>query len=132
MKPSATIAITEMARERQRLGHDVIFLSVGEPDFETPANIRQAAKAAIHRGETKYPRTAGIPALRQAISDKFKRENGLRYGPDETIVGTGAKNIICICLAGSCPFECCCRRERRCAAGFVSMDRPSSTHDVPS
>jgi aspartate aminotransferase len=72
----------------------VIALSSGQPDFATPENIGQAALAAISRGETKYPPVAGIPALREAISAKFKRENGLVYAPSQTIVATGAKQIV--------------------------------------
>lgn len=94
IKPSATITTTEKARERERAGKEVLFLSVGEPDFDTPQNIKDAAKAAIDRGETKYPGTAGIPALRDAIAAKFKRENGLEYSAAQTIVGTGGKNVI--------------------------------------
>jgi len=94
VKPSATIALTQMARDLKAKGKDVISLSVGEPDFDTPQNIKDAAIAAIQRGETKYTPVAGIPALREAISAKFKRENGLDYKPSQTIVGTGGKQIL--------------------------------------
>jgi aspartate aminotransferase len=94
IQPSATIAATQKARELKRMGRDVLLLSVGEPDFDTPENIKVAAKEAIDRGETKYPGVAGIPKLREAIAAKFKRENGIDYAPDQTIVGTGGKNII--------------------------------------
>jgi aspartate aminotransferase len=94
IKPSATIAVTQMARELKAQGKDVISLSVGEPDFDTPQNIKDAAIAAIARGETKYTPVAGIPELRKAIADKFKRENGLDYKPEQVIVGTGGKQIL--------------------------------------
>ncbi|QLF70938.1 pyridoxal phosphate-dependent aminotransferase [Peteryoungia desertarenae] len=94
IKPSATIAVTQMARELKAQGKDVISLSVGEPDFDTPQNIKDAAVAAIARGETKYTPVAGIPELRKAIADKFKRENGLDYRPEQVIVGTGGKQIL--------------------------------------
>ena len=79
VKPSATIAVTQKARDLKAKGRDVISLSVGEPDFDTPDNIKQAAIEAIRRGETKYPPVLGIPPLREAIAAKFKRENGLDY-----------------------------------------------------
>ncbi len=94
IKPSATIAVTQMARELKAQGKDVISLSVGEPDFDTPQNIKDAAVAAIARGETKYTPVAGIPELHKAIADKFKRENGLDYKPEQVIVGTGGKQIL--------------------------------------
>jgi aspartate aminotransferase len=94
VKPSATIAVTQMARELKAKGKDVISLSVGEPDFDTPQNIKDAAAAAIGRGETKYTPVAGIPALRDAIAAKFKRENGLSYKPAQVIVGTGGKHVL--------------------------------------
>jgi len=94
IKPSATIAITQMARDLKAKGKDVISLSVGEPDFDTPQNIKDAAIAAINRGETKYTPVAGIVPLREAIAAKFKRENGLDYKPSQTIVGTGGKHVL--------------------------------------
>ena len=94
IKPSATIVLTQKARDLKATGVDVISLSVGEPDFDTPDNIKQAAIAAIQRGETKYTPVAGIPQLREAIARKFKRENGLDYKPSQTIVGTGGKQVI--------------------------------------
>ena len=94
VKPSATIALTQAARDLKATGKDVISLSVGEPDFDTPQNIKDAAVAAIQRGETKYTPVAGIPQLREAICAKFKRENGLDYKPSQTIVGTGGKQIL--------------------------------------
>jgi aspartate aminotransferase len=94
IKPSATIAVTQMARDLKAKGKDVISLSVGEPDFDTPQNIKDAAIAAINRGETKYPPVSGIPQLRDAIAAKFKRENGLEYKASQTIVGTGGKQVL--------------------------------------
>jgi len=94
VKPSATIAVAQKARELKSQGRDVITLAAGEPDFDTPDNVKQAAIAAINRGETKYTPVAGIPELRQAISTKFKRENSLDYKPEQVIVGTGGKQIL--------------------------------------
>jgi aspartate aminotransferase len=94
IKPSATIVITQKARDLKAQGRDVISLSVGEPDFDTPDNIKEAAIAAIRRGETKYTPVSGIVPLREAIVAKFKRENGLDYKPSQVIVGTGGKHVI--------------------------------------
>ncbi len=94
VKPSATIVMTQKARDLKAQGRDVISLSVGEPDFDTPEHIKQAAIEAIRRGETKYPPVSGIVPLREAIAKKFKRENGLDYKPSQTIVGTGGKQVI--------------------------------------
>ncbi len=94
VKTSATIAITQKARDLKAEGRDVISLSVGEPDFDTPDNIKEAAIAAIRRGETKYTPVAGIPQLREAIVRKFKRENELEYKASQVIVGTGGKHVI--------------------------------------
>ncbi|MCM2438332.1 pyridoxal phosphate-dependent aminotransferase [Agrobacterium vitis] len=94
VKPSATIAVSQKARELKAKGRDVIGLGAGEPDFDTPDNIKQAAIDAINRGETKYTPISGIPELRKAIADKYKRENNLDYKPEQTIVGTGGKQIL--------------------------------------
>ena len=94
VKPSATIAVAQKARELKASGMDVIGLGAGEPDFDTPDNIKQAAKDAIDRGETKYTPVSGIPPLRQAIAAKFKRENDLDYDASQVIVGTGGKQIL--------------------------------------
>ena len=94
IKPSATIVITQKARDLKAQGRDVISLSVGEPDFDTPDNIKEAAMAAIRRGETKYTPVSGIVPLREAIARKFKRENGLDYKPSQTVVSTGGKHVI--------------------------------------
>ena len=92
--PSPTIAVTQKARDLKAEGRDVIGLGAGEPDFDTPPHIIEAAKAATDRGETRYTAVAGTPELRQAICDKFKRENGLDYTPDQITVGCGGKQII--------------------------------------
>ena len=94
VKPSATIAVTQKARDLKGQGRDIISLSVGEPDFDTPDNIKNAAIDAIRRGETKYPPVPGIVPLREAIANKFKRENNLEYKPSQVIVGTGGKHIL--------------------------------------
>lgn len=94
VKPSATIAVSQKARELKAAGRDVIGLGAGEPDFDTPDNIKNAAKDAMDRGETKYTPVAGIPELRKAISEKFKRDNNLDYEPSQVIVGTGGKQIL--------------------------------------
>ena len=94
IKPSATITLTQMARDLKAKGRDVISLSVGEPDFDTPEHIKKAAIRAIERGETKYTPVAGIPELRAAIARKLKRENNLDYKPSQTIVSTGGKQVI--------------------------------------
>ncbi len=94
VKPSATIAVTQKARELKTQGRDIISLSVGEPDFDTPDNIKKAAIDAINRGETKYTPVSGITPLREAIVKKFKRENGLDYKVNQTIVCTGGKQVL--------------------------------------
>ena len=94
IKPSATIVLTQKARDLKASGKDVISLTVGEPDFDTPENIKEAAIAAIRKGETKYPPVPGIVPLREAIAKKFKRENDLDYKPTQTIVATGGKQVI--------------------------------------
>ncbi len=94
IKPSATIAVSSKARELKAAGRDVIGLGAGEPDFDTPDNIKEAAIDAIRRGETKYTAVDGIPELKQAIAAKFKRENGLDYGPDQCFVAPGGKPVI--------------------------------------
>jgi aspartate aminotransferase len=94
VKPSPTMAITNKAREMKAAGFDVIGLGAGEPDFDTPDNIKQAAIEAINRGETKYTAVDGIPELKQAISEKFARENGLEYAPAEITVGSGGKHVL--------------------------------------
>ena len=94
VKPSATIAVTQKARDLKAQGREVVSLSVGEPDFDTPEHICLAAKAAIDRGETRYTPVLGIPELREAVAKKFKRENGLDYKSSDVIVATGGKHIL--------------------------------------
>ena len=94
VKPSPTMAITSKAREMKAAGFDVIGLGAGEPDFDTPDNVKQAAIAAIQRGETKYTAVDGIPELKRAIVSKFERENGLSYKPSEITVGSGGKQVL--------------------------------------
>ena len=94
IKPSPTIAVSQKARELKAAGKDVIGLGAGEPDFDTPDNIKKAAIEAINRGETKYTAVDGTPALKKAIVNKFKRENNLEYSAEEITVGTGGKQVI--------------------------------------
>ena len=94
IKPSPTIAVSQKARELKATGKDVIGLGAGEPDFDTPENIKKAAIEAINKGETKYTAVDGTPALKKAIVDKFKRENNLDYSTEQISVGTGGKQII--------------------------------------
>ena len=94
IKPSPTLAMTQKSRELKASGRDVIGLAAGEPDFDTPDNIKEAAIAAIRRGETKYTNIEGIPELRAAIAAKFKRENNLEYTPAQCFVAPGGKSII--------------------------------------
>jgi aspartate aminotransferase len=94
IKPSPTLAVTNMAAELKAQGRDIIGLGAGEPDFDTPENIKAAAKAAIDRGETKYTAVNGTLALRKAICAKFERENGLKYAPEQVTVGCGGKQVI--------------------------------------
>ncbi len=94
VKPSATIAVTDKARALKAEGRNVIGLGAGEPDFDTPANIKLAAIRAIEAGKTKYTDVGGIPELKEAIIAKFQRENGLTYKPNQIIVGTGGKQVL--------------------------------------
>jgi aspartate aminotransferase len=94
IQPSATIAISNKAMALKADGRDVIGLAAGEPDFDTPDNIKEAAIAAIRAGKTKYTPVDGIPELKKAISAKFKRENGLDYTPAQISVGTGGKQVL--------------------------------------
>ncbi len=94
IKPSPTIAVSQKARELKAAGKDVIGLGAGEPDFDTPENIKKAAVEAIQRGETKYTAVDGTPDLKKAIVNKFKRENNLEYSTNEITVGTGGKQVI--------------------------------------
>ena len=94
IQPSATIAISTKAQVMQAEGKDVIGLAAGEPDFETPRNIKDAAIAAINAGKTRYTAVDGIPELKKAVCAKFKRENGLDYKPSQVSVGTGGKQVL--------------------------------------
>ncbi|MEG1451587.1 aminotransferase class I/II-fold pyridoxal phosphate-dependent enzyme, partial [Brevundimonas sp.] len=94
VKPSATLAVTARARELKREGRDVIGLGAGEPDFDTPENIKQAAIDAISRGETKYTDADGMPELKAAIAAKFARDNGLKYDTNQIHVAPGGKPVI--------------------------------------
>ncbi len=94
IKPSPTIAMTTRAADLRAQGRDIISLSAGEPDFDTPLNVRDAAKAAIDAGHTRYTAVDGTPSLKRAIADKFARENGLDYATTQITVGTGGKQIL--------------------------------------
>ena len=94
IKPSPTMAVTSKAREMRAAGQDVIGLGAGEPDFDTPDNIKEAAIEAIKKGDTKYTAVDGTPALKEAIQKKFLRENGLSYNLDQITVGTGGKQVL--------------------------------------
>ena len=94
IKPSPTMAVTSKAREMRAAGRDIIGLGAGEPDFDTPANIKEAAIEAIKKGDTKYTAVDGTPALKKAIQNKFSRENDLSYELDQITVGTGGKQVL--------------------------------------
>ena len=94
IKPSPTIAVTSKAREMRAAGKDVIGLGAGEPDFDTPDNIKEAAIQAIKKGDTKYTAVDGTPILKKAIQGKFKRENNISYEVDQISVGTGGKQVL--------------------------------------
>jgi aspartate aminotransferase len=94
IQPSATIAVSTKARQLKAQGRDIISLSAGEPDFDTPQNIKDAAKRALDEGKTKYTDVDGIPELKAAICAKFKRDNELDYKPSQVSVGTGGKQVL--------------------------------------
>ena len=94
IKPSPTLAVTARAAELRAAGKDIISLGAGEPDFDTPPHIKQAAIAALEQGQTKYTPVDGTPALKQAIIDKFRRENQIEYGADQILVSCGAKHSL--------------------------------------
>ena len=94
ISPSQTIAIATKARALKAAGRDIISLSAGEPDFDTPQFVKDAAIAAIQAGETKYTDVSGTPALRRAVAEKFRRDHGIDYAADEVIVSTGGKQVI--------------------------------------
>lgn len=100
MEESATLKMTQLARNLKAQGHDVISLSIGEPDFDTPDHIKEAAKKALDEGYTKYTPVPGLMELRQAICTKFKRDNGLEFTPAQIVVSNGAKQTIAnLCLS---------------------------------
>ncbi|MCB1556161.1 MAG: pyridoxal phosphate-dependent aminotransferase, partial [Alphaproteobacteria bacterium] len=101
IKPSATLGLVAKVQEMKATGRDVIGLSVGEPDFDTPDFIKDAAKRALDEGQTKYTPVPGTPALRKAIAAKFKRDNDLDYAPDQIVVGTGGKQVLYNALMAS-------------------------------
>ncbi len=94
ISPSQTIAISTKARALKAAGRDIISLSAGEPDFDTPQNVKDAAIRAIQKGETKYTDVSGTLALRKAVAEKFKRDSGIDYKPEEIIISTGGKQVI--------------------------------------
>ena len=94
ISPSQTIAISSKARALKAAGRDVISLSAGEPDFDTPGNVKQAAMRAIEAGETKYTDVAGTAKLRQAVAERFRADHGIDYAPEEIIISTGGKQVI--------------------------------------
>ncbi|MGR3370438.1 MAG: pyridoxal phosphate-dependent aminotransferase [Sagittula sp.] len=94
VKPSPTVAVTQLARDLKAQGRDIISLGAGEPDFDTPDNIKAAAIAAIEAGKTKYTAPDGIPELKEAVCAKFRRENGLEYTPAQISVSTGGKQVL--------------------------------------
>ena len=105
LSPSLTLAIDAKAKAMKAAGEDVVGFGAGEPDFDTPQHIKDAAAKALAAGFTKYTPSSGIPELRQAIADKFKRENGLTYKPSQIIVSCGGKHscynvILATCEAG--------------------------------
>lgn len=106
IKPSPTIAMTARAAEMRAAGRDVIGLSAGEPDFDTPLHVRDAAKAAIDAGHTRYTAVDGTPSLKRAIAAKFARENGLDYAPAQITVGTGGKQILFNALMATLDAGC--------------------------
>ncbi len=101
IKPSPTMAITALAAEMKAAGRDVIGLSAGEPDFDTPDHIKAEAIAAINRGETKYTAADGTPVLKKAVAAKFARENGLTYAPNQITIAAGGKHIIYNAMAAT-------------------------------
>ncbi len=100
LNPSPTLVVTQRAAELRAAGKDIIGLGAGEPDFDTPEHIKQAAKDALDRGETKYTAVDGTPALKDAIIKKFEQDNGLHYKPDQILVSVGGKqSFFNLCLA---------------------------------
>src|SRR5437764_10247455 len=100
--PCLTLAIDAKAKQMKADGQDVVGFGAGEPDFDTPQHIKDAAIKALNEGFTKYTPSSGIPELRQAIADKFKRENGLAYKPSQIIVSCGGKHSRCDLIPATC------------------------------
>ena len=94
IKPSPTMAVTALARELKAAGEDVIGLGAGEPDFDTPEHIKEAAITAMHNGETKYTAVDGTTELKEAVRANFKRDNALDYSPEQINVGVGGKHVM--------------------------------------
>ena len=94
IKPSATLAITARANQIRAEGRDILSLAAGEPDFDTPRHVKEAAIAAIREGKTKYTAVAGTPSLKDAVISKFRNDNGLEYSPNEVMISCGAKQVI--------------------------------------
>ncbi|MBS0643785.1 MAG: pyridoxal phosphate-dependent aminotransferase [Acetobacteraceae bacterium] len=101
IQPSLTIAISTVARRMIAEGKNVISLSQGEPDFDTPRNVKDAAIKALETGQTKYTDVSGTPALRKAVAEKFKRDSGIEYKPEEIIISTGAKQVLFNAMLGT-------------------------------
>src|ERR1043165_1467423 len=102
LAPSLTLAIDSQAQQKKEGGEDVVGFGAGEPDFDTPQHIKDAAIRALNEGFTKYTPSSGIPELRQAIADKFKRENGLTYKPSQVIVSCGGKHSCYNVILATC------------------------------
>src|SRR5205809_1418093 len=102
LTPSLTLAIDAKAKQMKAEGIDVVGFGAGEPDFDTPQHIKDAAIDALKKGFTKYTPSSGIPELRQAIADKFKRENGLTYKPSQIIVSCGGKHSCSNVIMATC------------------------------
>ena len=102
LSPSLTLAIDSKAKQMKAEGHDVVGFGAGEPDFDTPQHIKDAAASALAAGFTKYTPSSGIPELRQAIADKFQRENGLSYKPSQVIVSCGGKHSCFNVILATC------------------------------
>src|SRR5678815_3887383 len=94
LAPSPTLAMQARAKAMRAEGIDVISFGAGEPDFDTPARIKQAAMRALETGQTKYTEVGGVPELRAAVCEKLKRDQGLAYAPDEVVVSCGAKHTL--------------------------------------
>src|SRR5881296_2842652 len=94
LQPSPTLAMQAKAKAMRAEGIDVISFGAGEPDFDTPAHIKDAAIRALQSGQTKYTEVGGIPELRRAVCEKLRRDQGLEYGPDEIVVSCGAKHTL--------------------------------------